>query len=285
MERTVASDFDSLFIDTPVRDVDRSTENEAVLGDLSCGVDAKIASFDKLSLSRTTIAGNGFSASDAYHDSTEEVGVALQGRRPVGGAVKRAFDVVTTLVAIAALLPMFAILYVAVYMECPGQVLFRHRRVGFRGREFACLKFRTMVIDAERALREHLANNEDARREWQTTHKLRNDPRITAFGQFLRRSSLDELPQLFNVLMGHMSIVGPRPIVSEEVPLYQEHFGDYANARPGLTGLWQVSGRNTTSYPQRVAHDVEYLRNWSFIRDMQIILATAIHVWDGNGAY
>ena len=142
-----------------------------------------------------------------------------------------------------------------------------------------------MAVDAERALREYLANNEDARREWETTYKLRNDPRITAFGRFLRRSSLDELPQFFNVLMGHMSIVGPRPIVAEEIPLYREHFDDYANARPGLTGLWQVSGRNTTSYPQRVAYDVAYLRNWSFIRDIRIILATVTHIWEGNGAY
>jgi exopolysaccharide production protein ExoY len=170
-------------------------------------------------------------------------------------------------------------------MVCPGPVLFRQRRVGFDAREFTCLKFRTMAIDAERALREYLEHNEDARREWQTTHKLRNDPRITGFGRFLRRSSLDELPQLFNVLLGDMSIVGPRPIVAEEAPLYQEHFIDYTNARPGLTGLWQISGRNTTSYPQRVAYDVEYLRNWSFSRDMRIILATAVHVWEGNGAY
>ena len=113
------------------------------------------------------------------------------------------------------------------------------------------------------------------------THKLRNDPRITALGRFLRRSSLDELPQFFNVLMGHMSIVGPRPIVPEEIPLYGEHFADYASIRPGLTGLWQISGRNTTSYQQRVAFDVEYAHNRSFSRDIRIILATVMHVWEG----
>jgi exopolysaccharide production protein ExoY len=240
MERTVASDSDSLFVDTPVRDVEDRYEGESV---------------------------------------------EPQGRRPVGGAVKRVFDVVAAFSAIIMLLPMFVILCVAVYAQCPGPVLFCQRRIGFSRREFTCLKFRTMVADAERALREYLANDEDARREWLTTHKLRNDPRITAFGRFLRRSSLDELPQLFNVLMGHMSIVGPRPIVAEEVLLYREHFDDYTSARPGLTGLWQISGRNKTSYPQRVAYDVEYLRNWSFIRDMQIILATFTHVWEGNGAY
>jgi exopolysaccharide production protein ExoY len=283
MERTVASDSESLFVDTPVRDVDRSIENiEATLCDLNAGTE--IANSDKywrLAVNENRVSA----ASGAYQDGSEAEGVESQVRRPVGGTAKRAFDVVAALAGIAALLPIFAVLYVVVYAERPGAVLFRQRRIGFDGREFTCLKFRTMAVDAERALREYLANNEEARREWHTTHKLRNDPRVTELGRFLRRSSLDELPQLFNVLMGHMSIVGPRPIVAEEVPLYREHFIDYANARPGLTGLWQVNGRNTIGYPQRVAYDVEYLRNWSFSRDMQIILATATHVWEGNGAY
>jgi exopolysaccharide production protein ExoY len=284
MERTVASDSESLFADTPVRDLDRSIENiEATLHDP--GIDARVADLGTSFHSRTVIESGVSRRSIEDQDSSEGDNVESEVRRPVGGAGKRVFDVVAALAAIAALLPMFSILCIAVRMECPGPVLFRQRRLGFDGREFTCLKFRTMALDAERALREYLAINEDARREWQTTHKLRNDPRITAFGRFLRRSSLDELPQFFNVLMGHMSIVGPRPIVAEEVPLYREHFGDYANARPGLTGLWQVSGRNTTSYPQRVAYDVDYLRNWSFIRDMQIILATVTHIWEGNGAY
>jgi exopolysaccharide production protein ExoY len=274
-----------LFVDTPVRDFDRLIENEATLSDLRHGVNARVADADKLSSSCSSIGSSVSAANRVYQDGSETDDVESQVRHPVGGAVKRIFDIVAAVAAIAALLPMFAIVCVAVYVECPGPVLFRQRRIGFDGREFTCLKFRTMAIDAERALRDYLANNEDARREWQTTHKLRNDPRITGFGRFLRRSSLDELPQLFNVLMGHMSIVGPRPIVGEEISRYREHFGDYVSARPGLTGLWQVSGRNTTSYPQRVAYDVEYLRNWSFSRDMQIILATATHVWEGNGAY
>jgi len=285
MERTVASDSESLFADTPVRDVDRLIENEPTLCDLSAGIDARVADPETLSYLRSA-AENGASARIIEdQDSSEGDGSVPETHSPVGGAAKRVFDFVAALAAVAALLPMLAILCIAVRLERPGPVLFRQRRIGFDGREFTCLKFRTMAVDAERALREYLANNEDARREWQTTHKLRNDPRITALGRFLRRSSLDELPQLFNVLVGQMSIVGPRPIVAEEVPLYREHFGDYANARPGLTGLWQVSGRNTTSYPQRVAYDVDYLRNWSFIRDMQIILATVTHIWEGNGAY
>jgi exopolysaccharide production protein ExoY len=276
----MASDSESLFIDTPVEHFDRSIGN-----DRDSSGDARIADYDKLSEFCGAIEDRGSRPSGAYRDSSKCDGVESQTRQPVGGAVKRVFDVVAALVAIAALLPMFAIVSLAVYVEYPGAVLFRQRRIGFDGREFTCLKFRTMAVDSERALREYLANNEDARREWETTYKLRNDPRITAFGRFLRRSSLDELPQLFNVLMGEMSIVGPRPIVAEEVPLYREHFSDYATARPGLTGLWQISGRNTTSYPQRVAYDVEYLRNWSPIRDIRIIAATVMHLWEGNGAY
>jgi lipopolysaccharide/colanic/teichoic acid biosynthesis glycosyltransferase len=160
-------------------------------------------------------------------------------------------------------------------------VLFRHRRIGWGGREFSCLKFRTMQVDAERRLKEYLAANPNARREWLINHKLRNDPRITPFGGFLRRSSFDELPQLFNVLRGDMSLVGPRPIVQEEVAKYQEHFAKYASCRPGLTGLWQISGRNTTSYSERVAYDLEYLRNWSMLRDIWIMIATPLHLIDG----
>ena len=126
-----------------------------------------------------------------------------------------------------------------------------------------------MQVDAERRLREYLERDAEARKEWKAHHKLKNDPRITPVGQFLRRTSLDELPQLFNVLLGHMSIVGPRPIVEDEVEKYQENFAIYAAGRPGLTGLWQVKGRNTTTYEQRVAYDVEYLRNWSFLRDIE----------------
>ena len=142
-----------------------------------------------------------------------------------------------------------------------------------------------MAVDADQKLQEHLAGNPDARREWDASHKLRDDPRVTAFGQLMRRSSLDELPQLFNVLKGEMSFVGPRPIVAEEIPKYKEHFGLYTMARPGLTGLWQVSGRNNTTYAERVTYDVQYLRNWSLFRDIRIALATVSQVFDRSGAY
>lgn len=209
----------------------------------------------------------------------------LRIRRPVGGPAKRWFDIVFALAAIVGLLPLLIGCCIVVLVTSPGPVLFRHRRIGFGGQSFDCLKFRTMVVDAEDRLREYLAEDPDAQREWQAAHKLKNDPRVTPFGQFMRRSSLDELPQLINVLTGEMSLVGPRPIVIEEMDKYQDHFHFYAAGRPGITGLWQVKGRNTTTYAQRVAYDVEYLRNWSFIRDIRIVLLTVAHVISGRGAY
>jgi exopolysaccharide production protein ExoY len=206
-------------------------------------------------------------------------------RRPVGGGIKRAFDFVAACVAIITLLPLGLACCLLIVATSPGPIFFCHRRLGFGGRDFCCLKFRTKQVDADRRLREYLAQDAEARTEWKAHHKLKNDPRITPVGQFLRRTSLDELPQLFNVLLGHMSIVGPRPIVEDEVEKYQEHFAIYAAGRPGLTGLWQVKGRNTTTYEQRVAYDVEYLRNWSFLRDIKIILVTVAHVVEGKGAY
>jgi exopolysaccharide production protein ExoY len=282
----VAYESESRFVDALAWNDDRSIDDsEATLHDLTPGTNARAWDAERLSRSYRDVgrSASELSNADAPHSATTAHGAAAG--RPIGGAIKRIFDVVAALAAIAALLPLFAIVCGAVYAECPGPVLFRHRRIGFGGQEFFCLKFRTMVVDAERTLREYLARNEEARREWLTTHKLRNDPRITLLGRLLRHSSLDELPQLFNVLVGHMSIVGPRPIVADEAPLYREYFSLYASARPGLTGLWQVSGRNTTSYPRRVAYDVEYVRNWSFTRDVRIVFATALHVWDGSGAF
>ena len=205
--------------------------------------------------------------------------------RPIGGATKRVFDLIFASLAIVALLPLFAGCCLVVLAASRGPILFRHIRIGRGGREFSCLKFRTMVADADKKLQEHLAENPDARREWEANHKLRDDPRVGVFGQVMRRSSLDELPQLFNVLKGDMSLVGPRPIVAEEIPKYKEHFALYTMARPGLTGLWQVSGRNTTTYAERVAYDVQYLRNWSLFRDIRIALATVSQVFDRSGAY
>ena len=203
---------------------------------------------------------------------------------PTGGVVKRAFDIFGALVLIAVSTPLLVSCCLLV-LTSGRPLLFRHRRVGFRGREFICLKFRTMVVDAERRLEEHLANDCGAKREWEKYHKLRNDPRVTMLGRSMRRASLDELPQLFNVLKGDMSLVGPRPIVADEIAKYQENFYHYAGARPGLTGLWQVSGRNSTTYAERVAYDVEYVRNWSLVRDIKIAVKTPAHLIDRDGAY
>jgi exopolysaccharide production protein ExoY len=165
-----------------------------------------------------------------------------------------------------------------------GPAFYRQERIGINGRPFRCLKFRTMVVDSEERLAEHLAANEDAAREWRETHKLRNDPRVTRIGRFLRKSSIDELPQLFNVLRGDMSIVGPRPIVEAEVEKYGEHFAAYASVPPGITGLWQICGRSDTAYAERVRLDVMYVENWTLLGDVMIIFRTIPAVLKARGA-
>ncbi len=186
----------------------------------------------------------------------------------------RPVDFTVALLALLAVAPLLALVALAVRLTSPGPVLFAHTRLGRGGRTFACLKFRTMVTDADVRLHLLLANDPVARAEWQKDHKLRNDPRITRVGNFLRRSSLDELPQLFNVLAGSMSLVGPRPIVAGEVARYGNRFIDYCKVRPGITGLWQVNGRSNTSYRQRVAMDVLYVRHRSLALNGVIIAKT-----------
>ena len=150
---------------------------------------------------------------------------------------------------------------------------------------FKCLKFRSMLVDADRRLQELLAQDPVARAEWERDHKLRDDPRITALGSFLRRSSVDEIPQLFNVLRGEMSLVGPRPIVAAEVPRYRRYINHYCSVTPGITGLWQVSGRNDVSYRRRVALDVTYARSKSLLFDLKILAATVPAVLLRKGSY
>lgn len=186
----------------------------------------------------------------------------------------RAMDVMISCVAIIVLLPLFLLVGTVIYATDPGPVIFAHRRIGRGGKHFLCLKFRSMAVDSDRRLVELLANDASARAEWSRDHKLRNDPRITAIGHFLRKTSIDELMQLFNVLAGQMSIVGPRPIVDAEVMRYGRFFNDYASVKPGITGLWQVSGRNNTTYRRRVALDVSYARSKSLLLDIKIIAMT-----------
>ncbi|HIE12568.1 MAG TPA: undecaprenyl-phosphate galactose phosphotransferase WbaP [Desulfotomaculum sp.] len=204
---------------------------------------------------------------------------------PLNRLVKRVFDLLTGGVLLAVLAPLLAVLALAVKLDSPGPVLFRHRRIGHRGKEFKCYKFRTMVINAEVFLQEHLKKNPTLRREWERNFKLKNDPRVTRVGRFLRTTSLDELPQIFNVLKGEMSLVGPRPIVRDEVPRVGPYINDFYLIRPGITGLWQVSGRNDIDYAERVRLEAWYVHNWSLWLDITLLIRTLAVVFSRRGAY
>jgi lipopolysaccharide/colanic/teichoic acid biosynthesis glycosyltransferase len=197
---------------------------------------------------------------------------------------KRLLDIITVCVFLPYLVPLFLIVALIVRLSSPGPLLYRQRRIGRFGREFTLWKFRSMYWNSDEILCNYLAANPEAAHEWKQTHKLRNDPRVTRLGQWLRRTSLDELPQFLNVLLGTMSLVGPRPIVFAEKVQYRESYFFYASAKPGLTGLWQVSGRSNLSYRQRVALDVEYIRGWNLALDIQILWRTAGAVWASKGA-
>jgi len=196
----------------------------------------------------------------------------------------RAMDVTIALGAIAVLLPLM--LLVALILSTQGgPIIFAHRRVGRGGRRFYCYKFRSMVVDAEERLARLLRDDPAALEEWQRDHKLRNDPRITSFGRFLRRSSIDELPQLLNVLRGDMSIVGPRPIVDAEVARYGRRIASYYRVKPGITGIWQVSGRNDVEYRTRVAMDCLYARSARPTLYIWLVIATVPAVLSRRGSY
>jgi exopolysaccharide production protein ExoY len=186
---------------------------------------------------------------------------------------KRALDVLLVLASLPITLPLILLL-MFIMLRYNKMPLFGHRRVGKNGRKFYCWKIRTMVPDAEERLRLHLENDSKARNEWETNFKLENDPRITHCGKFLRSSSLDELPQLWNILTGDMSVVGPRPVTEAELDLYKSYATFYTMVRPGLTGLWQVSGRNCTSYQERTQLDVDYVRDCSLAIDISIVMRT-----------
>jgi len=202
---------------------------------------------------------------------------------PFNRLAKAAFDHVAAAILMVLLAPLLAGLVLLVRAD-GGPAFYRHRRVGAGGRMFACLKLRTMVVDADRQLARLLASDPAAAAEWQATQKLTHDPRITRIGAFLRRSSLDELPQLFNVLRGEMSLVGPRPIVPAEIPRYGNDIEYYYEAKPGITGLWQVSGRNDISYGTRTRLDVWYVRHWSVWHDVAILFKTIPAVFLQRGA-
>ena len=192
----------------------------------------------------------------------------------VGGGAKRAMDIVIASIALMALAPLLLLVTALVRASMGGHVLFSQERIGVGGSRFTCWKFRTMPVNADEILLRHLLANPEAAREWAETRKLRNDPRVGCLGSVLRKSSLDELPQLFNVLRGEMSIMGPRPIVTPELPCYGRHAAECFRAKPGLTGMWQVSGRNGVGYATRIALDRFYARRWSIGLDLWILLRT-----------
>lgn len=213
------------------------------------------------------------SGQPSWGDST-----GMRPSSPLGGWPKRTADVMIAISALILAAPAMLAVALLIKVTMGSPAIFSHRRVGFNGTSFNCYKFRSMVANAEQVLREHLANNPEAAREWEETRKLKRDPRVTLLGQMLRKSSLDELPQLFNVLRGEMSCVGPRPIVTDELKRYGDQVGEYLHTRPGLTGLWQVSGRSNTDYANRVALDSQYVRDWSLWADVVILARTVFAV-------
>ncbi len=198
---------------------------------------------------------------------------------------KRFIDVSIAATVLLTALPLLLFIVALLQVSQGGPVLIRHRRVGRDGKPFRCLKFRSMVRDADHVLQNHLAGNADARAEWAAGRKLKMDPRITPLGRVLRKSSIDEFPQLLNVLRGEMSLVGPRPIVEAEVAHYGHHIQHYYRVRPGLTGRWQISGRSDVSYSARVRMDVEYVENRSIVQDAVILLRTFPVVLASRGSY
>ncbi|MCH3915381.1 MAG: undecaprenyl-phosphate galactose phosphotransferase WbaP [Acidaminococcaceae bacterium] len=199
--------------------------------------------------------------------------------------IKFVFDMVLTVVGTICISPILLLLIVLIKHDSPGPVIFAHRRIGRHGKYFMCYKFRTMCIDAQNKLEQYLKDNPEMREEWEKDFKLKDDPRITRIGHFLRKTSLDELPQIFNVLKGDMSLVGPRPIIKAEVPRYGDYINDYFMVRPGITGMWQVNGRSDTTYDERVGMDSWYVRNWAVWLDVMLLFRTFKAVFKGKGAY
>jgi exopolysaccharide production protein ExoY len=200
-------------------------------------------------------------------------------------ALKRVMDLVLAIPVMIFLSPLMLALAILVKLGDPGAAIFVQVRCGRNGETFKCYKFRTMRLDADARLKHLLETDPEARAEWDKYQKLRVDPRVTYIGKFLRKSSLDELPQLFNILRGEMSVIGPRPITSGEIFRYGSNFHYYSAVRPGVLGQWQVSGRNALTYDERVAMDVDYVRSWSLWNDAKILVKAVPVVFGGGGAY
>jgi exopolysaccharide production protein ExoY len=200
--------------------------------------------------------------------------------------LKRAFDIVFSFSVLVLLSPLFLLLILIIRITSKGKAIYYQKRVGREGVVFHCYKFRTMFQNADVILTDILINDPIKRKEWEASHKLKDDPRVTQIGNFLRKSSLDELPQFWNVLRGDLSIVGPRPVVHEEII---KHFGPKAqkifSIRPGITGLWQISGRSDTTYAQRIELDEYYVNNRNFLLDLKIVILTLPRMLSKKGAY
>jgi Undecaprenyl-phosphate galactose phosphotransferase WbaP len=204
---------------------------------------------------------------------------------PLPRLTKTCIDLSVAILIGVIALPILMLLAICIWLDSPGPVFFRQTRIGQGGHTFQALKFRTMAVNADLLLERYLADQPELRQLWQQNQKLKYDPRLTRLGRLLRRTSLDELPQLWNVLRGEMSLVGPRPIIAAEIERYANKFSLYTRVKPGLTGLWQVSGRNNTSYDDRVSLDAYYVRNWSVWLDAYILLRTPWVVLTAEGAY
>lgn len=204
----------------------------------------------------------------------------------MGNVVKTAFDYILTLVGAVFISPLFFYIAYRIKKEDPGPVFFAHTRIGKDGKPFPCYKFRSMVVNSQEMLQKYLVKNPAAREEWERDFKLKDDPRVTPIGKFLRSTSLDELPQIFNVLRGEMSLVGPRPVIQEELDKYYGETAKlYCTVKPGITGLWQVSGRSDIGYDERVALDATYIKYRSMWGDIVILWKTIGVVLMKKGAY
>jgi undecaprenyl-phosphate galactose phosphotransferase len=226
----------------------------------------------------------GLSSTQFFSHEVLMLHVHNQLAKPMLRGLKRLFDLVGSAVLLLLLSPLFVFVAYKVSRD-GGSAFFGHERVGKNGQKFKCYKFRSMVVNAQEVLQDLLERDPVARAEWEKDFKLKNDPRINPIGHFLRRTSLDELPQLWNVLVGDMSLVGPRPVVQAELDRYGEDVVYYLMAKPGMTGLWQVSGRNDVDYETRVYFDAWYVKNWSLWTDIAILFKTISVVTGRNGAY
>ena len=228
---------------------------------------------------------NGVEVEPLFHEQLLLMGLRNNLARRYNRIIKRIFDLTLTIIGGTLLLPVFAFIAIIIKLDSPGPVFFAHERIGKNGQLFPCFKFRTMCENADVQLRTYLRQNPEARKEWNAEFKLKNDPRITRVGKVLRRTSLDELPQIWNVVRGEMSLVGPRPIVREEISKYGNYINDFYSVHPGITGMWQVNGRSDTTYEQRVQMDSWYVRNWSVWLDIMLLWKTFGAVTARKGAY